>query len=88
MRYLINLNQEDPTKLQLNKANSADTNTPFSDFHFLIANSFVSSKIYYKCVYSDFGIIHFLFLMVTFLLPLLKMFTFLNLFDLQERLII
>ena len=35
-----------PTELQLNKANTKDTEAPFLDLHLSIANGFVSSKIY------------------------------------------
>ena len=37
-----------PTDLQLNKANSSDTETPFLDLNLSIANGIVSSKIYDK----------------------------------------
>ena len=37
-----------PTELQLNKANSIDTEAPFLDLHLSISNGFVSSKIYDK----------------------------------------
>ena len=46
-----------PAELQLNKANSADTEAPFLDLHLSISNGFVSSKIHDKrSSYSD---IHF-----------------------------
>ena len=35
-----------PTELQLNKANSSDTEAPFSDLNLSITNGIVSSKIY------------------------------------------
>ena len=35
-----------PTELQLNKANSSDTETPFLDLNLSITNGIVSSKIY------------------------------------------
>ena len=35
-----------PTELQLNKANSFDTEAPFLDFNLSITNGIVSSKIY------------------------------------------
>ena len=35
-----------PPELQLNKANTSDTKTPFLDLHLSISNGFVSSKIY------------------------------------------
>ena len=37
-----------PTELQLNKANSSDTETPFLDLNLSITNGIVSSKIYDK----------------------------------------
>ena len=37
-----------PTELQLNKANSSDTEAPFLDFNLSITNGLVSSKIYDK----------------------------------------
>ena len=37
-----------PTELQLNKANSSDTEAPFLDMNLLITNGIVSSKIYDK----------------------------------------
>ena len=42
------VNQIDPPELQLNKANTSDTEAPFLDFHLSISNGFVSSKIYDK----------------------------------------
>ena len=44
-----------PPELQLNKANTADTEAPFLDLHLSISNGFVSSKIYDKR--DDFNII-------------------------------
>ena len=35
-----------PTELQLNKANSSDTEDPFLDLNLSITNGIVSSKIY------------------------------------------
>ena len=49
-----------PPELQLNKANTSDTETPFSDLS--ISNGFVSSKIYDKRDDFDFDIVKFLFL--------------------------
>ena len=40
------VNQIYPPELQLNKANTADTEAPFLDLHLSIANGFVSSKMY------------------------------------------
>ena len=37
-----------PTELQLNKANSSDTEAPFLDLNLSITNGIVSSKIYNK----------------------------------------
>ena len=37
-----------PTQLQLNKANSSDTEASFSDLNLSITNEIVSSKIYAK----------------------------------------
>ena len=43
------VNQIYPPELQLNKANTTDTEAPFLDLHLSIADGFVSSKIYDKC---------------------------------------
>ena len=48
-----------PPELQLNKANTSDTEAPFLDLHLSISNGFVSSKIYDK---RDFDIVNFPFL--------------------------
>ena len=37
-----------PPELQLNKANTSDTEAPFLDLYLSISNGFVSSKIYDK----------------------------------------
>ena len=37
-----------PTELQLNKANSSDSEAPFLDLNLSITNGIVSSKIYDK----------------------------------------
>ena len=50
------------TELQLNKANSFDTEAPFLDLDFYIANGIVSSKIYDKRNCFDFEIVYFRFL--------------------------
>ena len=50
------------SELQLNNANSSNTETPFLDLHFNISDGFVSSKIYDKCDDFDFDIVNFLFL--------------------------
>ena len=39
------VNQIYPSELQLNKANTSDTEAPFLDLHLSISNGFVSSKI-------------------------------------------
>ena len=51
-----------PPELQLNKANTADTEAPFLDLHLSISNGFVSSKIYDKGDDFDFDIVNFPFL--------------------------
>ena len=50
------------TKLQLNKANSSDTEAPFLDLNLSIKNGIVSSKIYDKRDDFNFEIVHFPFL--------------------------
>ena len=50
------VNQFYPTELQLNKANTSDTEAPFLDLHLSISNGFVSSKIYDKRDDFDFDI--------------------------------
>ena len=51
-----------PTELQLNRANSSDTEAPFLDLNLCISNGTVSSKIYDKRDYFDFDIVNFPFL--------------------------
>ena len=51
-----------PPELQLNKANTSDTETPFLDLHLSISSEFVSSKIYDKRDDFDFDIVNFHFL--------------------------
>ena len=51
-----------PPELQLNKANTSDTEAPFLDLHLSISNGFVSSKIYEKRDDFDFDIVNFPFL--------------------------
>ena len=51
-----------PTELQLNKANSSDTEAPFLDLNLSITNDIVSSKIYVKRVDFNFEIVYFPFL--------------------------
>ena len=56
------VNQIYPPELQLNKANTSDTEAPFLDLHLSISNGFVSSKIYEKHDDFDFDIVNFPFL--------------------------
>ena len=49
-------------ELQLNKANSSDTEAPFLDFNISISNGTVSTKIYDKRDDFDFDIVNFPFL--------------------------
>ena len=51
-----------PSELQLNKANTSDTEAPFLDLHLFISNGFVSSKINDKRDDFDFDIVNFPFL--------------------------
>ena len=51
-----------PTELQLNRANSSDTEVPFLDLNLCISNGTVSTKIYDKRDDFDFDIINFPFL--------------------------
>ena len=48
------INQIYPSELQLNKANSSDTEAPFLDLHLSILDGFISCKIYDKCDDFDF----------------------------------
>ena len=56
------VNQLYPPELQLNKANTSDTEAPFLDLHLSISNGFVSSKIYDKRDDFDFDTVNFPFL--------------------------
>ena len=56
------LSQIYPAELQLNKANTSDTEAPFLDLHLSILDGFVSSKIYDKRDDFDFDIVDFPFL--------------------------
>ena len=56
------VNQIYPPELQLNKANTSDTEAPFLYLQLSISNSFVSSKIYDKRDDFDFDIVNFPFL--------------------------
>ena len=51
-----------PFKLQLNKANSSEAETPFLDLHLSILDGFISCKIYDKRDDFDFEIINFPYL--------------------------
>ena len=51
-----------PTELQLNKANSSDTEAPFLDLNLSITNGIASSKIYDKKDDFNFEIVNFQFL--------------------------
>ena len=73
------VNQIYPPDLQLNKANTTYTETPYLDLHLLIANGFVSSKIYDKRDDFDFDIVFFPLWMV-----LRMVYTFLNLLGLLK----
>ena len=51
-----------PTELQLNRANSSDTEAPFLDLNLCISNGTVSTKIYDKRDDFDFDVVNFPFL--------------------------
>ena len=51
-----------PTELQLNRANSSDTEAPFLDLNLHISNGTVSTKVYDKGDDFDFDIVNFSFL--------------------------
>ena len=51
-----------PTELQLSKANSSDTEAPFSDLNLSIINDIVYSKFFNKRDNFNFGIVNFPFL--------------------------
>ena len=73
------------TELQLNKANSSDTEAPFLDLNLSITNGKVSSKIYDKRDDFNFEIVNFPhFLMEMFLALLPMVYIFLSLFVLLE----
>ena len=72
-----------PTELQLNKANSSDTEASFLDLNLSITNGIVSSKIYDKRDDFNFEIVNIPFLeMFLALLPMV--YIFLSLFVLLE----
>ena len=56
-----------PSELQLNKANTSDTEAAFLDLHLSISNNIVSTKTYDKRDDFDFDIVNFPFYMVMFL---------------------
>ena len=56
-----------PSELQLNKANTSDTEAAFLDLHLSISNYIVSTKIYDKRDDFDFEIVNFPFFMVMLL---------------------
>ena len=51
-----------PSELQLNKANSLETEAPFLDMHLPILDGFISCKFYDKRDDFDFAIVNFLYL--------------------------
>ena len=51
-----------PSELQLNKANTSDTEAAFLDLHLSVSNDIVSTKIYDKRDDFDLEIVNFLFL--------------------------
>ena len=56
------VNRIHPAELQLNKANSSDTEAPFLDLNLSISNGTVSTKLYDKRDKLDFDNVNFLFL--------------------------
>ena len=50
-----------PSEVQLNKANTSDTEASFLDLHLSISNDIVSTKIYDKRDDFDFEIVNFPF---------------------------
>ena len=73
-----------PTELQLNKANSSDTEAPFLDLNLSITNGIVSSKIYDKRDDFNFEIVNFPFLDGDVPRSLPMVYIFLSLFVLLE----
>ena len=73
-----------PSELQLNKANTSDTEAAFLDLHSSISNDIVSTKIYDKRDDFDFEISHFWMVMFLVLHPMESI--FLNSFVLLEHL--
>ena len=58
----MHVSQIYPSELQLNKANTSDTEAAFLDLHLSISNDIVSTKIYDKRDDFDFEIVNFPFL--------------------------
>ena len=56
------VNQIYPPELQLNKANTSDTEASFFELHLSVSDGFVSSKIYNKRDDFDFDIVKLSFL--------------------------
>ena len=74
-----------PSELQLNKANTSDTEAAFLDLHLSISNDIVSTKIYDKRDDFDFEIVNFPFLDGDFLALHPMEFISLNSFVLLEN---
>ena len=85
--FEVMVNRIYPPELQLNKANTSDTEAPFLDLHISISNGFVSSKIYDKRDDFDFDKVNFPFLDGDVPVLPLTGFIFLNLFGLLECLV-
>ena len=77
-----------PPELQLNNANTSDTEAPCLDLHLSISNGFVSAKIYDKRDDFHFDKVSFPFVDGDVPLLPLKGLTFLNLFGLLECLVV
>ena len=57
--YFYNMaGQMYPSELQLNKANTSNTEAAFLDLHLSISNDIASTKIYDKCDDFDFEIVN------------------------------
>ena len=74
------------TELQLNRANSSDTEAPFLDLNLCISNGTVSTKIYDKLDDFDFDIVNSLFWMAMSPGVPHMGYTYLNLLDSPELL--
>ena len=77
-----------PTELQLNKANSSNTEAPFLDLDLSITNDIVSTKIFDKQNNFNFEIVNFPFLGGDNPRSLPMVYTFRYLFVLQEYVLI